>query len=30
MGDRTYKGQLQYSVPFVGYNASKNVWLAEE
>ena len=30
MGHRTFRGQPQYYVSFVGYDASENVWLAEE
>ena len=30
MGQRIYRGQYQYYVSLVGYDASENVWLAEE
>ena len=30
VGHRTFRGQLQYYVSFVYYDASENVWLAEE
>ena len=30
MGYRTFRGQPKYYVSFVGYDASENVWLAEE
>ena len=30
VGHRTFWGQPQYYVSFVGYDASENVWLAEE
>ena len=30
MGHRTFRGQPQYFVSFVGYDAYENVWLEEE